>query len=220
VARPRSPHRNALILAFVAALCVVVGAGAALISDNGNNGGRATPAPKATASKSQGAPTGGAVSGTSTAQSTTPQAPADTTTTETPAAATGGGDTATTPAPTTDGRSAVDLNNAGYALLPRDPQSAVPLLSAAVEKFRSTGATSGTDYAYSLYNYGWALRLAGRPAEAIPYLQERLRISDYKRGIVEQELKTAQAAAGVTPTATAGHKGKDKPGKGAGRKRG
>ncbi|HWI74310.1 MAG TPA: protein kinase, partial [Baekduia sp.] len=197
IARPRSPHRNAFILAFVAALCVLVGAGAALISDNGNNGGRDTTAPKATASKSQGAPTGGGVSRAATGDT------AQTPTTGTQAAPSTSGDTT---APTADGRSAIDLNNSGYAMLPSDPQGAIPLLSAAVDKFRAAGETTSTDYAYSLYNYGWALRLAGRPAEAIPYLEERLRISDYKRGIVEQELKTAQAAAGVAP-ATGGGKG-------------
>jgi serine/threonine-protein kinase len=80
-------------------------------------------------------------------------------------------------------------------------------------KFRAAGDTSSTDYAYALYNLGWALRLAGRPAEAIPYLQERLRISDYKRGIVEQELRTAQQQAGQAPAA--GGKGDKKKDKGA-----
>jgi serine/threonine-protein kinase len=93
-------------------------------------------------------------------------------------------------------------------MLPGDPQGALPLLQRAVEQFRAQGDTSSTDYAYSLYNYGWALRLAGRPAEAIPYLEERLRISDYKRGVVENELRTAQAEAGQTPTASAGKKAK------------
>jgi serine/threonine-protein kinase len=177
IARPRHPRRNAVILALVAALCVAVGAGAALITDNGNDGGRSA-TPKATASKSQGAPTGGVSRAADDASS--PQSA----TTETPA-----------PAPSDDGRSAAALNNEGYALLPGNPQGAVPLLSRAVEKFRASGDTSSQDYAFSLYNYGWALRLAGRPAEAIPYLQERLRISSYKRGIVKQELRTAQTAA-------------------------
>jgi serine/threonine-protein kinase len=100
-------------------------------------------------------------------------------------------------------------------MLPGDPQGALPLLQSAVDKFRAQGDTKSTDYAYALYNLGWALRLAGRPAEAIPYLQERLRISDYKRGIVEKELATAQQAAGTTgATATTGKAKKAKPGKG------
>jgi serine/threonine-protein kinase len=198
VARPLHPHRNAFVLAFVAFLCFVVGAGAALISDNGNDGGRTTATPKATASKSQGTPTGG-VSRAAGPTPTTADAPS-----------TAAGDTAT------DDRSAIDLNNTGYGMLPGDPQAAVPLLAAAVEKFRAAGDPSSTDYSYALYNYGWALRLAGRPAEAIPYLEERLRISDYKRGIVEQELQTARAAAGVAATPVDGDKGKGH-GKGKGR---
>ena len=78
--------------------------------------------------------------------------------------------TATTQTPD-DGRSAAAINNAGYAMLPGDPQGALPLLARAVEKFRAAGDTRSLDYAFSLYNYGWALRLAGRPAEAIPLLR-------------------------------------------------
>jgi hypothetical protein len=196
VARHRNPHRRAWALAALTALCLAGGAGAALISDDGNRGGDAgsgaaadrAAKPSASPSKKSGAgsakkqaPAAQGASGSGAA--TGSSAP----TTSTPAA---------TPAPSTDGRSAAQINNAGYAMLPGNPQGALPLLSQAVEKFRAAGDTSSTDYAYSLYNYGWALRLAGRPAEAIPYLEERLRISDYKRGIVEQELKTAQAQAG------------------------
>ncbi|HEY6762009.1 MAG TPA: serine/threonine-protein kinase [Baekduia sp.] len=189
VARSRNPHRKAFMLAALAAGCVVVGAGAALISDDGNNGGRDTTAPRATASKSQGSPTGGgtvqrASAGAGAAQQPQAQAPAP------PASS-------TAPAGTTnDDRSPAQLNNAGFAMLPSNATGALPLLQKAVDTFRAQGATSSTDYAYSLYNLGWALRLAGRPADAIPYLQERLRISNYKRDIVQNELATAQAAAG------------------------
>jgi serine/threonine-protein kinase len=167
VPRQRSPHYRAYLLAGLTAVCLVVGAGAALISDDGNNGGRDVTAPRAVSSKPQGSPP--------SRQSTA--------TTQAPAAA------------PDDGRSAAAINNAGYAMLPGDPQGALPLLARAVEKFRAAGDTRSLDYAFSLYNYGWALRLAGRPAEAIPLLQERLQISKYKRGIVRKELKTAQQAA-------------------------
>ena len=72
----------------------------------------------------------------------------------------------------------------------------MPLLQRAVADFRASGDRKSIDYAYALYNLGWALRLAGRPAEAVPYLEERLRITDYKRAIVESELRTARQAAG------------------------
>ena len=178
VARQRSPHYRAFLLAGLTAVCLVVGAGAALISDDGNNGGRDATAPRAVSSKPQGA--------APSQQSTGGASSSPTTGAETPAA----------PTPTPDdGRSAAAINNAGYAMLPADPQGALPLLARAVEKFRAEGDTHSLDYAFSLYNYGWALRLAGRPAEAIPLLEERLQISKYKRGIVRKELKTAQQAA-------------------------
>jgi hypothetical protein len=215
IARPRNPHRRAWALAGLTALCLAGGAGAALISDDGNGGtgsgttARADRAARSTASKAPAASGSTAESSTATSESAAGSG----------AAAGSAATTVSTPspsptAPASDGRSAVQINNAGYAMLPDDPQGALPLLSQAVEKFRAAGETSSTDYAYSLYNYGWALRLAGRPAEAIPYLQERLRISSYKRGIVEQELKTAEAQAGGG--ATDGTSGL-RPGKGGGR---
>jgi serine/threonine-protein kinase len=212
IARPRSPHRNLFILAFVALVCVAFGAGAALITDNGNNGGREPVAPKAIASKSQGAPTGGV------SRAAAPDAsPASTSATPAPSPSGAQPDpSSSAPADTSgDTRSAAEINNAGFAMLPSDPQGALPLLSEAVARFRASGDTNSTNYAYSLYNYGWALRLAGRPADAIPYLEERLRISGYKRDIVARELRTAQTAAGMTPTAgTASAKGRGGQGKG------
>jgi eukaryotic-like serine/threonine-protein kinase len=189
VARPRNPHRNIIILGLLALVCVAAGAGAALISDNGNDGGRATTGPRATASRSQGAPTGGVERAATAAQPST----TGSTGTSAPTA------TTTAPSSTTageDSRSPAALNNAGFAMLPGDPQGALPLLQKAVDGFRAAGDRSSVDYAYSLYNLGWALDLAGRPSEAIPYLQERLAVSSYKRGVVEAELKQAQAAAG------------------------
>ncbi|HWH94171.1 MAG TPA: tetratricopeptide repeat protein, partial [Baekduia sp.] len=226
VARQRSPHRRALMLLALAATCLVVGAGAALISDHGNNGARDTPAPTVTSSTSQGSPTGSpqAQSADTEDSTTTTAAP----TASTPAASTGAGSGAASGTSSSaedqsaaDQRSAAQLNDTGYRMLPSDPQGALPLLSAAVKKFRAQGDTKSLNYAFSLYNYGWALRLAGRPAEAIPYLEERLRISGYKRDVVEQELRTAQQAAGMTPTADSGkatRKGtkKDKEAAGAG----
>jgi serine/threonine protein kinase len=186
IARPRNPRRRAWAIAGLMAICVAAGAGLALISDDGNDGGRtlARLVPTATGSSPQG------VSG-SEQKSATPQAAAaaaqpSTSTPATPSSST----------PSSADASAVSLNNTGYGMLPDDPQGALPLLSQAVDKFRAAGDTSSTDYAYSLYNYGWALRLAGRPADAIPYLQERLKISDYARDVVEKELKTAQSLAG------------------------
>jgi serine/threonine-protein kinase len=215
IARQRSPHRRAWALAGLTALCLAAGAGAALIRDDGTDGGTADRAARSTPSAGSSSAADGASAkkparSAASASGSGAGAGSATPTGSSPAVPAPAPEPAPAPAPASDGRSAAQVNNAGYALLPGDPQGALPLLSQAVERFRAGGDTSSTDYAYSLYNYGWALRLAGRPAEAIPYLQERLRISDYKRGIVEQELRTAEAQAS----------GGAKPGKGKGKGKG
>ena len=64
--------------------------------------------------------------------------------------------------------------------------------------------------AYALYDLGHALRLAGRPAEAIPVLQQRLQNPD-QRGAVQQELDLAEAAVNGGGKPGKGHgKGNDK----------
>jgi serine/threonine-protein kinase len=67
------------------------------------------------------------------------------------------------------------------------------VLEQAVKSF--PGGTSDLSYAYALYDLGNALRLAGRPADAIPVLEERLKI-DNQRDVVQRELDAARAAAG------------------------
>jgi eukaryotic-like serine/threonine-protein kinase len=90
----------------------------------------------------------------------------------------------------------VALNNAGFSLIQQGkPSDAVAPLQRAVDAFRTQQRTSELDYAYALYNLGNALRLSGRAAQAIPYLEERLRISNFKRGIVKKELQTARKLA-------------------------
>src|SRR5947207_2117445 len=63
--------------------------------------------------------------------------------------------------------------------------------------------------AYALFDLGHALRLAGRPNEAIPVLQQRLQ-NDNQRGVVQHELELAQAQAN----------GGTRPGKGHGKGKG
>ena len=70
---------------------------------------------------------------------------------------------------------------------------AIPLLQRAVASFPP--GTSDLNYAYALFNLGKALRLPGRPKEAIPYLEKRLR-SPTRRRVVRRELERAQQAAG------------------------
>ena len=92
---------------------------------------------------------------------------------------------------------AVALNNQGFALIGQgNAAGAVQPLQRSVAAFRAQGRKADVNYAYALYNLGNALRLSGHPADAIPYLQERLQISNYKRGIVKKELATAKQQAG------------------------
>ena len=77
----------------------------------------------------------------------------------------------------------------------------MPLLQQSVHGFRTLGRTGEIDYAFALYNLGTALRAVGDPGDAIPLLEERLQVSNYKRGVVQQELALARAQAGQGGTA-------------------
>jgi serine/threonine-protein kinase len=153
------------VAAIVAVLLVVAGAIAAL-SNGGNDKGLApvvaTKKPKAAPKKKPSAPQ---------QQSQTTPAPAQSQTTPAPAAS---GDPAAMQA------QAHDLINQGRY------DEAIALDTQVVDK----GPGSGLTYAYALYDLGHALRLAGRPAEAIPILQQRMQI-DNQRGVVKAELKQA-----------------------------
>ena len=70
---------------------------------------------------------------------------------------------------------------------------AVPVLQEAVNSFPS--GTSDLNYAYALFNLGKSLRLAGRPDEAIPVLEQRLKIPNQTE-TVRQELELAKQQAG------------------------
>jgi serine/threonine-protein kinase len=56
------------------------------------------------------------------------------------------------------------------------------------------GPGTGLTYAYALYDLGHALRLAGRPDEAIPVLEQRMKINN-QRDVVKAELEQAKKAA-------------------------
>ena len=55
-----------------------------------------------------------------------------------------------------------------------DYDEAIPVLQEAVNSFPP--GTGNLNYAYALFNLGKSLRLAGRPDEAIPVLEQRLKI--------------------------------------------
>jgi eukaryotic-like serine/threonine-protein kinase len=91
------------------------------------------------------------------------------------------------------------LNARGKALIDGgDATAAVPVLQRSVSAYRDSGRASGLPYAFALYNLGNALRLSGRPGEAVPVLEERMRVSDNQRPVVERELALARRQAGTS----------------------
>jgi eukaryotic-like serine/threonine-protein kinase len=87
-----------------------------------------------------------------------------------------------------------ELNEQGFALMQQgDYAGAIPILQRAVESFGSN--TGDLNYAYALFNLGQSLRLAGRPDEAIPILEQRLEIPN-QTGTVRRELEAAKRDAG------------------------
>ncbi|HYG96558.1 MAG TPA: serine/threonine-protein kinase [Solirubrobacterales bacterium] len=102
--------------------------------------------------------------------------------------------TSTPTASGADPSRASSLNEEGFALIQAgEYEAAVPLLEEAVSAFPE--GTEDLDYAYALFNLGNALRLSGRPEEAIPVLEQRLQIPN-QTGKVEEELEAARAEAG------------------------
>jgi serine/threonine protein kinase len=209
-APPRPPTRSVHVaptrarrrwpgLAAIAALAVVAGAAIAIAAGSGGKGdGGATTTRHTTASKSK-SKSQSKAQAPAKSQATT-QAPAQSqATTQAPTQTT---QPATPPAPAqAKSDDPVALNDQGFALIGQGkPNDAVAPLQRSVEAFRAQRRKGDIGYAYALYNLGNALRLSGRPADAIPFLQERLQVSNYKRGIVEKELKTAQQQAGQKPS--------------------
>jgi eukaryotic-like serine/threonine-protein kinase len=85
------------------------------------------------------------------------------------------------------------LNAEGYSLLQEGRYAeAIPILRKAVASFPE--GTTDLNYAYALFNLGHALRMVGRPEQAIPILERRLRIPDQTE-TVRAELEAARAAA-------------------------
>jgi eukaryotic-like serine/threonine-protein kinase len=88
----------------------------------------------------------------------------------------------------------VQLNEQGFARMGRgDFAGAVPILERAVASWPAD--SRDLNYAYALYNLGKSLNRAGRAADAIPYLEKRLRW-DNQRATVQSELDLARRNAG------------------------
>jgi serine/threonine-protein kinase len=185
-APPVSTSRNRRRWLGPAALAAVLVIAAAVVALASTGGGNDPNQPSAVASQSQGndkATKGGPA-----------EQPTETVTTTTPAV------TTTTPAPAAADPSAEgsalgsQLNDQGYALIQDGRyEEAVPVLQRAVAAFPK--GTTDLTYAYALFNLGHALRLAGDPQDAIPVLEQRLKIPD-QTSTVQAELDAAEAAAG------------------------
>jgi serine/threonine-protein kinase len=181
-AQPAPARRRWAGLAALAALAVVAGAAIAIAAGSGGND--RTPSQPTTHAAAKTAKTKPKAKSQPSAAATTQAQQTESQAQQAQAAA-----LAQTDDP-------VALNNSGYSLiLQGNAPAAVTPLQRAVNAFRAQQRTGQIEYAYALYNLGNALRLSGRPAEAIPYLEERLRISNYKRGVVQKELQTARKLA-------------------------
>ena len=194
---PPGPRRRWPTLAALAALALVAGVAVAIAAGTGNDNPSSPATAKHTTSAAH---TQSQPKTTATAAQT--QAPTQTqtqtqtqqTTAQTQTQATTQAPASPPPAKAGD---PVALNDQGFALIGQGkPADAVAPLQRSVAAFRAQNRKGDIGYAYALFNLGNALRLSGHPAEAIPYLQERLQVSDYKRGIVQKELKTARQQAG------------------------
>ena len=92
----------------------------------------------------------------------------------------------TSPANPAAVREGFSLNVTGHELIKQKKfQEAVPILQQAVNKLKDTGTP---EYPYALFNLAQATRLSGRPKEAIPLLEECLKI------IPNQELARGELA--------------------------
>jgi serine/threonine-protein kinase len=188
----------ALIAAMAVALVAAAALAVAISGGGGSGGGSNASSTTEQPTKKQGRKGNRAAArdrGTATAPSTTPTQETQTQQTQ--------------PQPLPASVSPVALNNQAYALMQLgDNAGAVPLLQRSVTAFRDQRRTGEVTYAYALYNLGRSLRLSGRPGEAIPYLEERLQISDDRDAIVQRELDAARAAAGGSTGAGPGPRGK------------
>ncbi len=170
------------LLAFLAA----VGAIAAVALTGGGDDGKQPRQAKAQAKEAKKAQKSSSAAGANKPAASTP-APAEESSEPEPsesAPAPEGGDSA-------DGAS---LNEQGFALIQAgEYEAAVPVLEEAVAAFPE--GSEDLNYAYALFNLGNALRLSGRPEEAIPVLEKRLEIPN-QTGTVEAELEAAREEVG------------------------
>lgn len=203
----RGPHRWRLAWVIPVALLAIaaLAAVAVVLAAGGRDGQRTAgttadrPAERSATPDTKGKPSrSGATSGESTATSggsgaTSGESTAPDVST-TPARSSDG------PATSTGGEASISaggpaaLNATGFSLMNQGRyRDAVAVLQRAVDA--CGGKVDDLTCAYATFNLGRSLRLAGRPAEAVPVLERRLGNPD-QRETVQTELDAAKAAAG------------------------
>ncbi len=197
---PPSPSRGlgGRALAGLAALALLLGLGGVLLAsgggDDSSRSAASTPSSTPSSSTTKKRTTSSSSGSTPAPAPSTPATSSSAATPSTPAPASGGGGKS---------RSAlVAQMNRAFAATDGNPAAQVAPLQEAVSGLCTD--EGDINCAYALYNLGRALRLSGRPAEAVPLLQRRLSISDYKTGVVKAELAAAQQAANGAPAASSG----------------
>jgi serine/threonine-protein kinase len=198
--RPAPPARRgrtpvALIPVILLVLAAAAAAGVLLSNGGGDGAGADRPSGERPAQPDQANDRAGS---TGTAEKTTPDKAkpqkAKSKKTKPEAIAPPAATPAPPPATAVDATRGTQLNGQGYALMQQgDYAGAVPVLQQAVASWSEDSADIG--YAYALFNLGKSLNRSGRSAEAIPYLEKRLRWDD-QRDTVQAELDLARKNAG------------------------
>lgn len=92
------------------------------------------------------------------------------------------------------------LNLQAYELIQqKNYPEAEPILRRALQSFQP--GTTSVSYKFALYNLGHVLRRTGRPGEAIPFLEQCVKL-DPAWSKAQSELATAKAATQPKPTVT------------------
>jgi serine/threonine protein kinase len=111
----------------------------------------------------------------------------------TPAPAEEPAQTTEQPAQAPSGASGSALNDQGFKLMQQGQYAqAVPILQKAVASYPEN--SQDITYGYALFNLGKSLNRSGRPDEAIPYLERRLKFPN-QRATVQAELDDARSKA-------------------------
>jgi serine/threonine-protein kinase len=170
-------------VALIVAMLLVAAGAIAALSSGGNDKGTAAVVPATTKTPAKHKKKTSTSTGSSTSQSTTTQQQ-PTGSPTTPAT--------TTPAPQAASGDPVQMQAQAHSLINQGQYAQAITLDKQVV---AQGPGSGLTYAYALFDLGHALRVSGHPDQAIPILEQRLKINN-QRGVVKAELDKAKAEAG------------------------